>query len=335
MGARRGFAVAALTVSLLASSVGFSAPPRHAERVHAGAVYMEHVKAHDRRPLAEVMKVPKGSIQVFASDGRQIEVPVPPGVQPEAVALCPGDSLLAISGRTGPPDPADVVIVATLQGLERARFSGATGFQWSHEAPRLVVEKTQLPDDAEVPNMYGTELWDARTGITRTSTAPTYQTGWVGADTVILFDASTFRDLEWSTGQVSASRYHGTLISPDRRFSLHISYEGSQILWDARQGRDIAAPTLKVAGTPWFTGNLDLPPFWLSSSPHDLCIPISGLPRTANDPDSTSGARIAVVDVVPMKLKAIVPGKFLAPTSDYNAALVSIGDGVRVLEIRP
>lgn len=244
--------------------------------------------------------------------------------------LGPGDSMLAYLTEPKVPRSGGEVIVQSISGKVLARIPGAMGFAWNRQRVALAVSLgTDRGDQGWAAT--GLVVWDGSTGRKERFKVGAYDVAWLSPDRLIFDDWRRIAELDVKTGAIRESRHHGVLVSPDGRYSLLISPEGSQVLWDSQAKSDISKKILTVVDAIVFTHDLDVPPFWLPNRPHDLCIPVRARQEEigAEDWSNTSGHRIAVIDVDLRKVVRTVPGKFLGPTSDDEGALVSVGREVR------
>jgi hypothetical protein len=218
----------------------------------------------DRDSFAAALKVPPGSTVVFFTEDSWIATPSPRGGSVLRASIARGPKLVAFLMDV---DRGRTVVVTTLEGVERARFRDAIGFAWSPDGPLLAVMRGTPPTESEeVPNMTGIAVWNATTGITRKYSNHAYQLGWINEDTLVVFDSNTFRELTLKTGASRPSQHRGTIVSPDHRYSVWISYEGTEVVWDSARQMDITQEVLSAAGSNTLTGNLNRPPFWITSS---------------------------------------------------------------------
>lgn len=275
------------------------------------------VRASDA--LAATLRVPPRSTLVLFSDGKRSLVPKPDSFIVEAI-LGPGDSLVAFQTEGQPPQ----VIVTTFDGTERARFRRSIGFAWCPEAPLLaIIRGMPNPSESEdVPIVEGVSVWDASIDARRDYRDGAFEIGWLGSDTLLLETARGLRDLDLRSGFSGPSRHRGPIVSPDRRYSVSVSHEGSEMVWDSETRTDVTGRVLDAAGTTVLTGDLGLPPFWVNGRPHDLCV-------------RGFGKQVVVVDVGDMKQRVSSPGRFLTSTSDRSGALVQDERGIHLVVFDP
>ena len=304
----------AIAAALAGASLAAEEHPR------AAAFCLKRGWTRNAESLAVWLQVPLNSTVVASGDGRIVVVPNPPGGPVVGAELGFGDSLVAftIEGKMFQ------VVVTTINGSERARFPNTIGSHWCPWAPMLAIMKARPGEEGEEgPQSLGINVWDANTGKSQEFPDRAYELGWVAVDTLVVDDTMSFRDLVLSTGVSTPSRYHGTIISPDARYSVFISPEGGEEVWDVQRHAEITRRVLRAAGVSVLTGDPSRYPFWVRSGrPHDLVIP-------------GSGGKVVIVDVGTMSKRATISGDFLGPTSDASGIAISTRKEVRVVAVEP
>jgi hypothetical protein len=290
------------------------------EHPRSAAFCLKRGWTRNAESLAVWLQVPLNSTVVASGDGRIAVVPNPSGGPVVGAELASGDSLVAftIEGKMFQ------VVVTTIDGSERARFASTIGSHWCPWAPILAVMNARPAEEGEEgPQSLGINVWDAATGKSREYPIRAFELGWVAVDTLVVDDTMTFRDLVLSTGEATPSRYRGTIISPDGRYSVFVSPEGAEEVWDVQRRTSMTRRVLAAAHVSVLTSDPTRYPFWVRSGrPHDLVIP-------------GTGGKVVIVDVGKMEKRATIPGDFLGPTSDASGIAVSTRTEVRVVAVEP
>jgi len=289
--------------------------------------------SHRRKPLRESLRVRDNTIVAFYSDDSFDTLAVGrSNGRIVSASLCTGESLVVIlsTRESGNGSHTRSARVANAAGGIIADVPGDfLDAVWSPYVPKLALIRGTRDVNGDLEPV-GLIVWDARNRSTRTYAANPMQIGWYDSTIVLVDDWRTVQELDLNSGVLRHSEHHGVWISPDHRYSLRVSPEGSEELWDSVEKRDVTGRLLDALHLPRLTFEMYSPPFWVGIGySHRLAIPIPGPgwgPRTAGE---ASGYSIKVMDVESGTIERTIPGKLLAPTPDRGGAVISIGNGIR------
>jgi len=285
--------------------------------------------------LDGVLKLEPGSIYVFREVGTPRRIDMGEGVSSTYVNPSPrGDRLAAEAGWSRPHSQGEPeVALRVLDSLSRqeAVFPEAVSTAWSPDGYRLAIVHGRYKGE-EVPVTDSVSVWDARTGRVTVFRVHPYAVGWFGSDSLLLDSWRGCRLLDLIDGSVHENSYHGSVLSPDREFSIGGSPESGPRIWDERRGIDITHDLEQLIEGAWIRPSPG--PFWLPVPGAVLCIPAC-LYASAQVPGATRSARCStyVIDVRSRVTMRRIPGRAIGASTDRKAAVLLRGTSLQFVDL--
>jgi hypothetical protein len=272
-------------------------------------------------------------LYLLRSDGTVTEVPFRNGFGIDDVSLAPQRTLIAYTGRSGENGMQYRVVVATLDGDERASIPGALTSRWSPRGEHLALQFIHY--DREWKASYDSVgVWETSTGRMRTYRQGAVALCWSAGDSLLLSFGDHVAVLDVHSGRTRNAAHAWPFVSPDGRYSLGYGgqYMQSYRLRDERDGLELWGCAMHALGFEGMGDEAYLPPpFWVRSAgaAHLLCVAVSG---SHTSPPKQAGCITTIFDPRTLAFLMRMPGKLVAPTPDYAGAVILVGDTLRIID---
>lgn len=251
----------------------------------------------------------------------------------EHADLAPGLELL--SYRFTDPDPDKIridprrrrvgIAVIDTHGRDLVRIPNGVSSAWSPSGDRLAILVSHLWADAQTPDTV--VIWNRGTGVLARFAIESRQftIAWVSPDTV---QAGAFAVVP-DRGTIMPSIHAAPFVSPDRKFSMSSSPDGSGVFADT-EGYEATCGVFQVCGIDGGHHAAAWVPWRGSGSV--IAVATEFKPKNAANPYLYANAT-SFIDVSIPELIETVPGKFIGMCADGKTPVLLHEDGLQFLAV--